>query len=167
MMSAEERQSVMEKRKVFIADEDSPRLEGGFAICIDDSEVTGHHRLKVEAALSNTGLAGYLHIALLRIVSGVNGFDPTIEEFLNRAAIKDLDDLALMFNEVGNPIINGRVLKLLLNDDEACPAQVESFVDKVGEPIARDILKLASSIEGYDEHYKRQYNFEVLQSLLR
>lgn len=111
-LSAEQRLTLIQNDGFHI---DAKFIEGKSLILLDDIRITGSHEKMIERMCDEYNLKNvkyYTYFAEL-----VNqDIDPKIENFLNYAYVKNLDDLdSIIKNE--NFLLNTRMVKYMLNSD--------------------------------------------------
>lgn len=90
---------------------DTKLIEGKILLLIDDIKITGSHQARIEKLLNMADFAGQVVFLFYAELTGAE--DPQIEAFLNRKAIRDLNDINEIIRE-DEFIFNTRVVKFIL-----------------------------------------------------
>jgi hypothetical protein len=137
------------------------QVRGAHLVVVDDVRVTGAHQRCLARASEELplGARAFVYIAAVRPAAGGTfdpaSFDPTVEDALNHAAIKTLDDLAGLVDD-GDFSWNVRACKFILSP--ANRAGLPRFLRRMPGWFVRDLHR-NSDQDGYArmEHYAQSH----------
>jgi hypothetical protein len=145
-LSAEDRDRHMAANALSFRRFRPDQVRGTYLLVVDDVRVTGAHQRCLMRASEELPLAGraFLYIASFPGPTGA-GFDPTLEDALNHAAVKTLADLAAIV-EADDFAWNVRACKFIL--DPANHGELPRFLRRMPSSFVRD-LDRNSREDGY------------------
>jgi phosphoribosyl transferase-like protein len=112
------------------------QVRGAHLLIVDDVQVTGAHQRCLMRASDELPLAARTFLYIASFGSQAGAFDPTQEDALNHAAVRSLDDLAVIV-EAGDFAWNVRVCKFVL--DPANRGDLPRFLARMPGWFVRDL----------------------------
>ena len=147
LLSAGAREECMAANSLSFAKLGRHDLRGAHLIVVDDAKMTGAHQRCLIRASRELPLGSRTFLYTAALSGTQDGFDPAVEDRLNHARIKTLDDFAGMLRErVGDFAWNVRVCKFLL--DQRNRGALPGFLGRMPGRFLRELYR-HSLADGY------------------
>lgn len=158
-MSAQEREKLIGQDSFYI---DKEFVKGKIVLFLDDIKITGSHEKVIQKMIDKQKLETKQNVFIYFAELVNTEIDPTIENYLNHAFVKNLSDLqSLLKND--KFLINTRMVKYMLNSPRK---DFDIFIKKIPDSLARNIYNLSLG----NKYYKissYQQNMKALRELIR
>lgn len=156
-LSAEQRLSLIQNDGFHI---DKEFIKGKTLILLDDIRITGSHERVIERMIQEYGINNERYYVYFGELVNMD-INPKIENYLNYAYVKNLDDLdSIIKNE--NFLLNTRVVKYILNSNNE---QFKTFIKHQKLKLVETIYHLAIG-NSYHLIPEYQINLEYIKNLL-
>lgn len=169
-MSAEDRTYWMSRNGLWA---DEAKFSGADVIVIDDIRISGAHEASIINLFQTIDVRSVTLVHVLKLNAELAARDPTIEDRMNHAFIKDLSDLGRLISDHPSWAPNARAVKFILSHPAPDALQLlmrlpATLVERIHEGIMADgydtmpsYREVAESIEQFVED-RRKATFPIL-----